>query len=102
MFLPAPPTMSSTVNLGSPGDLKPELRVGAREVVTGSAPLWSVVARHYRLLVEHRCFSGLDGGDGDRLGAGNVLARVVRLAQMSALRWRGGSSKGSRGLTGSR
>ena len=91
MFPPAPPTMSSTVNLGSPRDLKPGSRVGARVAVIGSAPLWSVVARHYHLLIEHRCFSGLDGGDGDRLGAGNVLAGVVRLAQMSARRWRGGS-----------
>ena len=91
MLLPAPPTMSFTVNLGSPRDLKPETRVGARVAITGLAPLWSVVARHYHSLVEHRRFSGLDGGDGDRSGAGNVLAGVVRLAQMSALRRRGGS-----------
>ena len=36
-----------------------------------------------------------DGGDGDRSGAGNVLAEMVRLAQLSSLRRRGGSCKGA-------
>ena len=67
-----------------------EMWLGARVVVTGSAPLWSVAAR----LRPHR-FSGLDGGDGDCSGAGNVLAGMVRLVQLSSLRRRGGSCKGA-------
>lgn len=38
-----------------------------------------------------RRLSGLDGSDWDRPGAGNVLAGVVSLAQMSSLRRRGNS-----------
>jgi hypothetical protein len=66
--------------------LNPEKWVGSSAVVIGSGPLRVCCAPLRGLR-----FRWLDRGGNDCSGAGNVLAGMTRVAQMSSLRRRGGT-----------